>query len=240
MIYNADDNQSVATLRNGVGRRIGFGMSEGADYRATDVRCEQSGQSFALSCRGEYLGRITLRVQGRHNVYNALAAAAVAREHGICMHAIAEGLANFVGVHRRMEYKGMLDGAVVYDDYAHHPTEIRAAMDAARSRGEGKLICVFQSHTYSRTAALFDAFAEALQHADAVIVAPIYAAREQNVYGVSEASLAQAIRQKGTPADYGTSFSDTADKLKACMQAGDTVLVMGAGDIEKLYPYLFS
>jgi UDP-N-acetylmuramate--alanine ligase len=155
------------------------------------------------------------------------------------MRAITAGLASFGGVSRRMEYKGMLGGAAVYDDYAHHPTEIRASIDAARALCRKRLVCVFQSHTYSRTAALFDDFAAALSRADRVIVAPIYAAREQNTSGVREAALAEAIRQRGTPACHGESLADTAALLHEQVQDGDTVLIMGAGDIDRMYPLLF-
>ncbi|MBQ7337004.1 MAG: UDP-N-acetylmuramate--L-alanine ligase [Clostridia bacterium] len=241
VVCNADDEHTMIALQHCVGRRVTFGIEADADYVASDIRLEKETreQSFALCCRGEYLGRISLRVQGRHNVYNALAAACAAREQGICMRAITAGLWNFTGVHRRMEYKGQLAGAALYDDYAHHPTEIRSSVEAARAMGCGRLICVFQSHTYSRTAALFDEFVAALRDADAVIIAPIYAAREQNTYGISEASLAAALQDKGIPASCGESLDDTAAQLLATVRPGDTVLVMGAGDIERIYPLLF-
>ena len=239
VIYNADDTVCEKTMRTGVGRRVSFGIEADADYRAADIRVEHGQQSFAFYIRGKHAGRIALQVQGRHNVYNALAAAAAAAEQGVCTRAIAAGLERFGGVHRRMEFKAMLDGAAVYDDYAHHPTEIRAAIDAARAACTGRLVCVFQSHTYSRTTALFDEFVAALQLADAVVIAPIYAAREQNIYGISEAMLADALRQRGVPSDVGTSFEDTARKLREQLVPGDTALIMGAGDIEKIYPHLF-
>ncbi len=240
VIANADDPNTMAALANCVGRRVTFGIESEADYRALHLVTENGQQTFSVICRGEHLGRVTLRVSGRHNVYNALAALAAARESGICMRHIIAGLASFGGVHRRMEYKGSLGGAALYDDYAHHPTEIRASIEAARALCTGRLVCVFQSHTYSRTAALFDDFVSALSLADAVIIAPIYAAREQNVSGVSEASLAATLRQVGVEATHGDSFADTAAKLKALLQPTDTVLVMGAGDIEKIYPLLMA
>jgi UDP-N-acetylmuramate--alanine ligase len=241
VITNADDRGATEALAQTRGRLVTFGVEQDADYRATQISVDSEGvgQQFSLVCRGEYLGRISLGVTGRHNVYNALAAAAAARESGICMRAITAGLASFGGVSRRMEYKGMLGSAAVYDDYAHHPTEIRASIDAARALCRKRLVCVFQSHTYSRTAALFDDFAAALSRADRVIVAPIYAAREQNTSGVREAALAEAIRQRGTPACHGESLADTAALLHEQLQDGDTVLIMGAGDIDRMYPLLF-
>jgi UDP-N-acetylmuramate--alanine ligase len=239
VIYNADDSVCAATVQACEGRRVSFGIEADADYRAADIRTEGGRQSFSLYVRGQNKGRISLKVPGRHNVYNALAAAAAAAEQGICTRTIAKGLERFGGVHRRMEYKAAIGGAAVYDDYAHHPTEIRAAIDAARSLCAGRLICVFQSHTYSRTAALFDEFVAALQAADAVIIAPIYAAREQNVYGVSERALSDALRERGVTADFALDFADTAHKLHKLLTPGDTALIMGAGDIEKIYPHLF-
>ena len=238
VIYNADDPDTVLAVEHSRGRLVGFGLSESAEYRATDIQIEENGQSFCLICRGENVGRITLQVPGRHNVSNALAAAAVAREAGICMDAIIAGLASFGGVHRRMEYKGRLCGALLYDDYAHHPTEIAASISAAREHCRGRLVCVFQSHTYSRTAALFDDFVSALSLADVVIIAPIYAAREQNLTGVSEAALAQALCRRGCDARSGESFFEVAMMLRSALSPDDTALVMGAGDIEKLYPLL--
>lgn len=240
VIANADDPQTMAALSDCIGHRVTFGMENEADYRAVALRAENGEQCFSVVCRGEHLGQMTLRVSGKHNVYNALAALAAAREQGICMRAIRQGLYAFGGVHRRMEYKGTLCGAALYDDYAHHPTEIRASIGAARELRHGRLICVFQSHTYSRTAALFDDFVSALSLADAVVIAPIYAAREQRVADVGEASLAAALRDAGVRATHGVDFADTAQKLKDLLHPGDTALVMGAGDIEKIYPYLIT
>ena len=235
VIGNADDDNTVAVLRNCRAKIVTFGLDREADYRATEIRCEGGKQSFSLLCRGEHLGRVTLRVGGRHNVYNALAAAAAARERGICMRSIAAGLERFGGVARRMEYKGECCGAALYDDYAHHPTEIRASLQAARSTCQGQLVCVFQPHTYSRTAALFDQFAQALSKADRVVIAPIYAARERNETGVSEASLAQAVRALGTPCEGTDDFERAAQLAQQSLGAGDTLLIMGAGDIGRLY-----
>ncbi|MBQ8718237.1 MAG: UDP-N-acetylmuramate--L-alanine ligase [Clostridia bacterium] len=240
VIYNADDAACTDAMQSCAGRRVSFGIEADADYRAADVRVENGRQSFSLYIRGKHVGRISMCVHGRHNVYNALAAAAAAAEQGVCTRAIAAGLEGFCGVHRRMEFKATLNGAAVYDDYAHHPTEIRAALDAARVMSDGRVVCAFQSHTFSRTAALFDQFVDALQLADAVIIAPIYAAREQNTFGVSEKALAQALCSRGVLADCGMDFEDTAKKLRALLSPGDVALVMGAGDVEKVYPYLFS
>ena len=134
-----------------------------------------------------------------------------------------------------MEYKGKIGGAEVYDDYGHHPTEIAATLKGAKATTNGNLICVFQPHTYSRTAALADKFAECFADADKVIFADIYAAREDNVYGISSQRLAELV---GDKAMYGESFDAIAATLKHIAQEGDTVVVMGAGDIFKLFACL--
>lgn len=239
VIYNADDPVSVEAMRTVPGRHITFGLGGTANYRAVNVQIEEGTQTFSLLCDGEHLARICLHLPGQYNLYNALAAAAAAHEHGICSRAIAEGLEVFGGVHRRMEYKGMLFGGRLYDDYAHHPSEIRAALTGARQMSAGgRVVCVFQSHTFSRTAALFDDFVSALSGADAVIVAPIYAARETNTYGVSAELLAGALRRVGTHALSGDSFEGVARLLAHTVEEGDVIVVMGAGDIEKVYPLL--
>ncbi len=242
VITNADDPAAMQALRHTRGHLITFGIERtAADYRAlswtTDAKNGQ--QSFALSERGKILGTVTLRVMGRHQVYNALAAIAAARESGIPMADIVAGLEQFRGVSRRMEYKGRWMDAAIYDDYAHHPTEIRASLTAARDMTDGRVLCVFQSHTYSRTAALFEEFASALSLADQVILAPIYAAREQNIYGVSEGALAQAVEQQGVPACFGDTLEHTVQLLRSALRPGDTVLIMGAGNIDRVYELLF-
>ena len=134
-----------------------------------------------------------------------------------------------------MEYKGELNGAVIYDDYGHHPTEVEATLKGARKACRGRLICVFQSHTYSRTAALADQFASAFADADKVILADIYAAREENIYGISPEKLAASI---GDKAMYGGDFASIAETIKKIAQKDDMVIIMGAGDIFKVFPKL--
>jgi UDP-N-acetylmuramate--alanine ligase len=235
VIGNADDPQTAAVLGRCVCRRVTFGIDADADYRAADVRRETDGQSFVLICRGEVLGRITLRVTGRHNVYNALAAAAAASVCGIAPELIAKSLEAFAGANRRMECKGTLNGAAVYDDYGHHPVEIQATLTGAREMGYKRILCAYQPHTYSRTATLFEEFANAFGSADRVYFADIYAAREQNVFGVSSQGLAQRI---GDRAEYCGSFEGVAEALERDAKEGDLVIVMGAGDIYKVYDLL--
>ena len=181
------------------------------------------------------MGNIHLRVFGKHNVYNALAAAAAASICGISPDVIETSLAEFVGAKRRMECKGTLNGAMVYDDYGHHPVEINATLAGAREMGYRRILCAYQPQTYSRTAKLFDEFVGAFGRADRVYFADIYAAREQNTFGVSSKGLAESI---GQTAEYCGSFENVAEALKRDAKEGDLIIVIGAGDIYKIYELL--
>ena len=173
-------------------------------------------------------------VTGDHNVSNALSAIATAELLGLSMDTIQKGLLSFSGTDRRFEYKGTIDDVTIVDDYAHHPTEIKATLKAAKHYPHRKLWCVFQPHTYTRTKAFFQEFAEALSHADHVILADIYAARETDTLGVSSEALSDAIRSLGTDSHYFPSFAEIETFLKENWNAGDLVLTMGAGDVVKI------
>ena len=190
---------------------------------------------FDIIAYGKLVTHVTLRARGAHNVYNALAAAAAAHVCGIDSEEIRRGLENFKGAKRRMEYKGRLSGVEVYDDYGHHPTEISATLGGAKASCDQRLVCVFQPHTYSRTAALADRFAQAFECADKVILTDIYAARETNESGITSEKLADMIGEK---AIYGGDLDSTVIRLKETVQKGDLVIVMGAGDIFKIYGML--
>ena len=148
---------------------------------------------------------------------------------------ISDGLHEFCGACRRMEFKGCINGGDVYDDYGHHPTEISATLRGARRMAEGRLICVYQPHTYSRTAALFEEFVGAFEECDKVIFVDIYAAREQNTWGVSSAQLAEKI---GDRAAYAESFEKAAEIVSSELESGDVAVIMGAGDVYKTFDYL--
>ena len=228
-VLNADDDNVCEMAQGFRGSTLTFGIRREADDMAKNIVYSAGKASFDL-CHGSMKKHVTLAVCGEHNVYNALAAAACAILCGIPSGAIVTGLGNFRGAKRRLEYKGELCGAKIYDDYAHHPTEIAATLDAARQMGFDRVICVYQPHTYSRTKGLFDDFARALGKADLTILADIYAARETDTLGVSSKLLADA-----TPgAVYMESFEAIADYLRANAKTGDLILTMGAGDITKL------
>jgi UDP-N-acetylmuramate--alanine ligase len=215
-----------------------FGLYEG-DCHAKDLQYEAGRGKFSLVLDGACAGEIHLSVLGEHNVKNALAAALCAADAGIAAKVIVRALSAFAGTGRRMSDRGIFRGARFFDDYAHHPTEIRASLAAARqiTPGTGRIFAVFQPHTYTRTRAFFGEFCEALRAADRVIVADIYPAREWDTLGMSAALLAQEIGQK---AAYVGGFSDIARTLLAEIAPGDTVLLMGAGDIDRLFGQIYA
>ena len=229
-VLNADD-ENVMDMANGFGGSIlTFGIHKEADIMARDIVYSKDGVTFDI-CHGSMKKHIKMSVTGEHIVYNALAAAACAILSGIPSRYIASGLGNFKGASRRMEFKGTLNGADVYDDYAHHPTEISATLNAVKTRGYDRIICVYQPHTYTRTKGLYDDFVKSLRLADLTIMTDIYAARETDTLGVSGEGLAKDI---GQGALYFDSFDKVADHLKAIAKDGDIILTMGAGNITNL------
>ncbi len=229
VLYNDDDPETVMALRDCPVKKIGFSTKGDAEFTAQAVTRGGGVTSFDFCRNGECLCRVSLPVCGAHNLYNALAAASAATLCGISPDSISQGLAAFRGAGRRMEYRGKLpSGAAVYDDYGHHPDEIKATLAGAREMGYSRIICAYQPHTYSRTAGLLDEFAHAFTDADLVLLADIYAAREQNIYGVTSKTLADRI---GPPATYCGSFAALADAITLNAQPTDLVIIMGAGDI---------
>ena len=208
------------------------GSSRESDYSFANVSFDKKGlASFDLIKSGEYADRIILSVPGDHNVSNALTSIAAAELLGISMDVIKKGLLAFTGTDRRFEYKGTMNDTTIIDDYAHHPTEITATLKAAKNYPHNELWCVFQPHTYTRTKAFFHEFAEALSHADHLILADIYAARETDTLGVSSRDLAAEVKKLGTDALYFGSFEEIEDFLKENCSPGDLLITMGAGDV---------
>lgn len=211
---------------------VTYGSSSDFDYSAENICYDEKGcVSFDLVKFGETAEHITLSVTGDHNVSNALSAIAVAELMHIPMKTIQKGLFSFTGTDRRFEYKGMLNGITIVDDYAHHPTEITATLKAAHHYPHNSLWCVFQPHTYTRTKAFFREFAEALSHADHLVLADIYAARETDTLGISSADLAEEVKKLGTDAHYFPSFKEIEIFLKEHCAPGDLLITMGAGDV---------
>lgn len=194
---------------------------------AENLTWEKGLPAFDIVVMGEKYAHVALRVGGEHNVSNALAAASAAYVLGVPGAAVEEGLDAFTGAGRRFEKKGTFRGADVYDDYAHHPDELRALLTMAKTLGYKRVVCAFQPHTYTRTAALFDDFVEVLKLADAAVLAPIYAARETDDLGMSSEKLAAEI----PGAVCCGSLEETAARLADMARPGDLILTVGAGDI---------
>ena len=230
IICNGDDVNTLEALAP-LGRELlTFGMGEKASVRGVNVKPGGRNPSMDVLYNGGHFCEITLRVPGIHNLTNALAAVAAAIAIGISASAVRKGLNNYTGVGRRFEYKGSINGADVYDDYAHHPSELRATLDAVSSLGYKRVIVAFQPHTFSRTQALFSDFVAELSRPDITFLAEIYAAREKNDVGISSGDLAAAV----PGARFSPSFRDLIDEISAVARSGDIVLTVGAGDIYKV------
>ncbi len=213
---------------------VTFGLDEAADVRAQDIRHDGLMTVFTLLVKGQPPQAVTLSVPGDHNVLNALAAIAAACALGVSADTAADALKDFPGTERRFERLGTWHGATIIDDYAHHPTEIRATLAAARSLGFSRIWCAFQPHTYTRTKAFFDDFADALSGADHVVLADIYPARETDDLGVSSRQLMEKIRNLGHTCDYFPSFSEIKAFLEKKVSEGDLLIFMGAGEIDSI------
>ena len=214
-------------IRSAVRPALTFGLSEGCDVRALRLRSSGGRYSFTLSIRGQPCGRVRLNVYGRHNVRNALAAAAVAEQCGFPPSLTAAGLAAFHGIRRRFERLGKLYGAELIADYAHHPREIAAALETAREAFGGRLFVIFQPHTYSRTRLLFDDFVSVLQGVEQLVIYKTYPAREY----FDAAGSALALAEKLPNALYIETLRELSVYLRCSLRAGDTALFLGAGDI---------
>jgi UDP-N-acetylmuramate--alanine ligase len=233
------DDGEVRRLLSRLDRRtVTYGLEDGADYVAVDLRIDQPQPTFTVARRGRALGEVRLGVPGRHNVLNALAVCALALEEGLPFEAVREGLLRFTGVGRRFEILGEPSDILVMDDYAHHPTEIQATLAAARDSLGRYTTVVFQPHLYSRTQLLLDDFARSFTDANRVIITDIYAAREQPLEGVSGKLLADRIREsEGQEQEKVEFIPDRAEilaRLAAESRPGDLVITMGAGDIREL------
>lgn len=214
---------------------ITYGLSSGSDYTASQVTYDESGfPSFILSRQSGGERKFSLRVHGDHNILNALAAIALADLLGLSDEVIHAGLAAFTGTDRRFEYKGQVNGVNIIDDYAHHPTEIRATLSAAAQYPHRRLWCVFQPHTYTRTKAFLEEFASALSLADEIILADIYAAREKDTLGISSETLQEKIRSLGHSCHYFPTFEAIENYLLKNCTKDDLLITMGAGDVVKV------
>lgn len=226
VVADRDDANTMDALAGLDRPVITFGLEEG-DVHAAGLTWQNGFASFDVIARGAPFAHVELSVPGVHNVRNALAACAAALCLNVPSDAVEEGLRAFHGAGRRFEKKGEYNGAKVYDDYAHHPGELRALLTTAKGLGYNRVICAFQPHTYSRTHELFRDFVEVLKLPDIAILSEIYAAREQNTLGISSNDLAKEI----PGAVYCATLEEVTAKLRQLARPGDLLLTVGAGDI---------
>ena len=230
VVANLDDASTMATIQ-GIPRKVmTFGLTSDADVYAENIEFLGANSHFDIMFKGKHFTDVTLHVPGLHNVKNALAATAAAICLGVRPNAVKYGLAGFNGAGRRFEFKGKYNGADVYDDYAHHPGELKALLDTVEGLNYKRCILVFQPHTYTRTAALFEDFVTQLKRPDVLLLAEIFAAREKNTIGISSAALAERVEG----AEFYPTFPELEEELKRKARPGDIILTVGAGDVYKI------
>ncbi len=227
------DCENVRAILPKIKRRcITYGLMDQADYQAKEIKFCGISSEYALYHKGNNLGNVSLKAPGMFNVYNSMAAIVAAYELDMEFSAIKKGIATFSGVHRRMEIKGEESGILVVDDYGHHPTEIRATLEAARHTWNRRMVVIFQPHRFSRTKYLFNDFPGALDQADLLCITEIYPAGEERVKGVSARKLSEAIKNYGhRNVLYLPEKEKIVDQLFGYLKPGDLVITLGAGDI---------
>ena len=225
VLANGEDANTMAALAGKEGV-VTFGLETG-DFHSANLTWEEGYPAFDLVHHGDTVCRIRLRIPGLHNVKNAIAAASASYLLGIPGSAIARGLDDFRGAGRRFEFKGRINGADIYDDYAHHPGELKALLDMAATLGYKRVVCAFQPHTFTRTKALFHEFAQVLSQPDVTYLAEIFAARETNEVGVTSADLAAAVEGAKAAPSLEVLTRWLADEARP----GDLILTVGAGNI---------
>ena len=240
LVLNGDDKNclDLAVLTKATTITYGIENTQ-ADFVASNITFNDDGfASFDVHYQNQLFGHFALSVAGKHNVLNALACITLCHYYGISQEAIRQGLQEFTGAHRRLEYKGKVNQASVYDDYAHHPTEIVATKNALYHKKFHEAWVIFQPHTYSRTKSLLDDFANALIGFDHIIITDIYAARETNTYNISSLDLVDKIKELGKECIYLSEFSKIADYIKQNVQENDIILTLGAGTVTNIGPMI--
>lgn len=234
-VANADDALLMEAVGN-VPHLVTYGIDKDADYAARNIVMNGGRASFDIEKGGVYLAHVDFKVVGFHNIYGGLAAAAVSDMLGFSGEEIGETLSSFAGLLRRFEYKGNVNGAEVYIDYAHHPKELQATLRGAREMTKGRLIAFFEPHTYSRTASLFEEFANSFYDVDSAYFLDIYAARENNVSGVSSEALARAVKNGA----YVSSYEEAVRLILRNAKKDDTIMILGAGTVDRIAKMLFT
>ena len=242
IIINGDMEHTDFILNGLAQKHVTFGLNPENDYTATDIAFDKEGNaSYNLVAHGEPKGRIALNVKGCHNVMNSLAAIACTEAIGLPLDAIRKGLLSFGGTHRRFEYKGSLGDVTVIDDYAHHPTEIKATLKAAKELEKHRVICVFQPHRYSRTSLLKDEFATAFTSADEIYMTDIYSSGEDPISGIDGHTIPNIISEvTHQHVNYVEDVNDLPAVLAKVVRPNDLVITMGAGSINQYGPKLLA
>lgn len=239
LIINSDTPHYEDIIKDLPCRVITYGLEHEADYTAEQITYDELGHpTFLCKYRGNPVGTFSLKVPGIHNVSNALSVIALGYLLALDCDVIQKGLTNFTGTDRRFQFKGEIGKVTIIDDYAHHPTEIKATLTSAKNYPHKTTWCVFQPHTYTRTKALLHDFAEALTLADHVVLADIYAAREKNTLGISSKDLQRCILELGTPCEYFPTFDEIENYLLENCVGGDLLITMGAGDVVQIGEHL--
>ena len=234
LVAESDSEETRNLLSESAGRSLGYGFCTGADMRALGPKAVRGSEEFSVVFRRKDLGTFRLPQAGEHNVLNALGALTVAMDLGVNVDVARRALAGCEAVERRMQQLGKVDGAVLYSDYAHHPTEVRVTIRAARTMHQGRILAVFQPHLYSRTRDYAEDFGKALAEADMVAVAPIYPAREEPIEGVGSELLSKAVAMAGQAEVAVVPLSEIPGWIRERASEADAVLIMGAGDIGRV------
>jgi UDP-N-acetylmuramate--alanine ligase len=234
IIANGDDPTLRAIVSNSARRFVTYGFGDDNEWVAANIHLDAHGSSYDCYHKGELVGNFTLRIPGKHNVHNSLAVVALGHELKIGLDAIRGTLGDFEGVKRRFERKGEPGGVLVVDDYGHHPTEIAATLQTAKTLERKKLVVVFQPHRYSRTQALMDNFVDCLNMADHLVLMDIYPASEKPIEGVTTEALAERIRAKRPQELVHLPKNVIVDHLMGIVGPGDLVVTLGAGDVTRI------
>lgn len=235
LVLNRDDERCYDLRNSTKAKVITVGSSDNADWFYKDVSFNDDGYAnYDAYFHGEFKGHIELKVAGIHNVFNSLACIALCYEYKISVDLVAKALLNFDGASRRLEYKGKLNGAKIYDDYGHHPTEILATVNSLKKKKYKELWVVYEAHTYSRLNSHLDEIAEALVNFDNIIITDIYAAREKNIYNIHEEDLMNKLKKLGKSSVHISSFEEIVKTLQDNVKDGDIILTLGAGYVTKI------
>ena len=234
LFYNAEDANITKVLKKFSGKKESFGLSKGADIYPHEIVMNEFYTSYVCVYKNEVIGRVSLRIPGRHNVLNSLAAILVGFKLGLSFENICRSIQDFSGTKRRFHLRADVDGVMLIDDYAHHPTEIRAVLDACSNWKEKRVIVVFQPHRYTRTKFLAEEFGRCFKGADKLILTDIYAASEEPIEGVSVKNIYDRVKLHGLRDVTMMNKESVARHIMDMKKSGDMIVVLGAGDIKEV------